>query len=126
MLYKLQSNSYKFSWLLIPLSLPFVWLIFAWRRRFGLYDHAVFVTYSIAFMTLLFLALTILGALGAPAGLLVAAAFLIPPIHLFAQVKGAYALRSLSALWRTFALILFIGSSRVLFAFALIALGAMG
>src|SRR5205085_2215779 len=42
MAYKLQSNTYKFSWLLIPLSVPFVWLLFAWRRRYGPYDHAVF------------------------------------------------------------------------------------
>ena len=32
-LYKLQSNGYKFSWLLIPLSVPFVWLLFFWTRR---------------------------------------------------------------------------------------------
>lgn len=29
MIYKLQANSYKFSWLLIPLSVPFVWLLFS-------------------------------------------------------------------------------------------------
>ena len=28
MLYKLQTSFYKFSWLLIPLSVPFVWLLF--------------------------------------------------------------------------------------------------
>ncbi len=33
MIYKLQANGYKFSWLLIPLSLPFVWLTFVWKRR---------------------------------------------------------------------------------------------
>ncbi|RYY44036.1 MAG: DUF3667 domain-containing protein, partial [Sphingomonadales bacterium] len=44
MLYKLQASSYKFSWLLIPLSLPFLWLLFAWRREFKLYDHTVFIT----------------------------------------------------------------------------------
>ena len=53
MLYKLQANGYKFSWLLIPLSIPFVWLLFPFSRRFGLYDHTVFVTYSLCFMTLL-------------------------------------------------------------------------
>ena len=45
--YKLQSNAYKFSWALIPISTPFVWLLFLHRRRyrqFGAYDHAVFVT----------------------------------------------------------------------------------
>src|SRR6478735_6443694 len=64
MAYKLQSNSYKFSWLLIPLSVPFVWLLFAWRRSFGPYDHAVFVTYSLSFMTLFYVALVLLGAIG--------------------------------------------------------------
>jgi hypothetical protein len=61
MAYKLQANSYKFSWLLIPLSVPFVWLLFAWRRRFGAYDHAVFVTYSLCFMSLLFIAVACSG-----------------------------------------------------------------
>ncbi|MEO5972026.1 MAG: DUF3667 domain-containing protein [Sphingomicrobium sp.] len=53
---KLQTNAYKFSWALIPLSLPFVWLLFLHRRRYrrdyGAYDHLVFVTYSTAFMSL--------------------------------------------------------------------------
>jgi hypothetical protein len=32
--YKLQSSAYKFAWALIPLSLPFMWLIFAGRRNY--------------------------------------------------------------------------------------------
>ena len=53
--YKLQTNAYKFSWALIPISVPFVWLLFLHRRRYRrykAYDHIVFVTYSIAFMSL--------------------------------------------------------------------------
>jgi len=125
MIYKLQSNSYKFSWLLIPLSLPFVWLIFAWKRRFGLYDHAVFVTYSIAFMTLLFMVLAIARTLGAPAGLVVPLMLFVPVAHIFAQVKGAYELRVFSALWRTFALLVFITIVALMFGLSLVALGAM-
>ena len=68
MAYKLQANSYKFSWLLIPLSVPFVWLLFAWRRRFGAYDHAVFVTYSLCFMSLLFVTIAALGQIPAVPG----------------------------------------------------------
>lgn len=30
--YKMQNNAYKFSWVLIPISAPLVWLLFAWRR----------------------------------------------------------------------------------------------
>ena len=51
--YKLKTNAYKFSWALIPISVPFVWLLFPFSRRFKLYDHTVFVTYSLCFMMLL-------------------------------------------------------------------------
>ena len=37
--YKLKTNAYKFSWALIPISVPFVWLLFPFSRRFRLYDH---------------------------------------------------------------------------------------
>lgn len=100
MLYKLQSNGYKFSWLLIPLSLPFVWLMFAWRRQFKAYDHAVFVTYSLSFMSLLFIAMSILGSIqggGGFAGLLF---MLAVPLHLYKQLRYAYGLSRFSTLWR--------------------------
>jgi hypothetical protein len=58
--YKLQANAYKFAWALIPLSLPFMWLLFPFSRRFHTYDHFVFVTYSISFMLLLFVVVRLL------------------------------------------------------------------
>ena len=106
--YKLQSNSYKFSWLLIPLSLPFVWLLFAWKRQFHLYDHAVFVTYSIAFMSLLFIALSLLAAIGVPPGILNIAGMLIPPVHIYSQLKDSYGLSRFGAVARTLVLGFFI------------------
>ncbi|MGH8239779.1 MAG: DUF3667 domain-containing protein, partial [Steroidobacteraceae bacterium] len=48
--YKLKIASYKYSWALIPLSVPLMWLLFFWRRDIHLYDHAIFITYSISFM----------------------------------------------------------------------------
>ena len=126
MAYKLQSNSYKFSWLLIPLSVPFVWLLFAWKRRFGAYDHAVFVTYSLCFMSLLFVAIATLAQVPAlPGGILVAAATIIPPVHIYKQLRGAYELRRFSALWRTMILLLFISIVLTLFANMLLVLGAL-
>ena len=100
-LYKLQTSAYKYSWALIPLSTPFVALLFLWRRRFNLYDHAIFVTYSLAFMMLLVTALTLGGALGVGAAIISLAALFVPPVHMFAQLRGAYSLRKRSALWRT-------------------------
>lgn len=98
--YKLQSSAYKYSWLLIPLSTPVVALLFLWRRRFGLYDHAIFVTYSITFMLLLVTVLTLAGAIGVGGTLIGLAACLIPPIHLYKQLRGTYALRRYQAAWR--------------------------
>ena len=125
-LYKLQSNGYKFSWLLIPLSVPFVWLLFFWTRRFHFYDHTVFVTYSLAFMTLLAVALTILGFAGVGSAILVPAALLIPPIHMFRQLRQAYSLNWASALLRTFLLVNFCAITATLFFMLLLGLGALG
>ena len=126
MAYKLQANSYKFSWLLIPLSIPFVWLIFAWRRRFGAYDHAVFVTYSLCFMTLFFVAMTVLAQLPVADGLLFFASILIPPLHIYKQLRGAYGLSRFSALWRTTILLVFIAVVLTLFLNLLLVFGALG
>ena len=120
-IYKVQSAAYKFSWALIFLSTPFVALLFLWRRRFGLYDHATFVTYSISFMSLLAIAAQLLHVAGAAA----LAALLLPvapPVHLFAQLRGAYGLSIFSALWRTAFLLVFAGFTLLLFVFGVFAL----
>ncbi|MDP4574070.1 DUF3667 domain-containing protein [Qipengyuania sp. G39] len=124
MLYKLQANSYKFSWLLIPLSVPFVWLLFFWKRRFGAYDHAIFVTYSIAFMSLLFIVISVLVKIGAPEWLYGTMIAFIPPIHIYKQLRGAYALRRRSAIWRLAVLMIFINIVALLFLQLLLLLGA--
>ena len=115
-IYKLQSSAYKYSWLLIPLSTPFVALLFLWRRRFTLYDHAIFVTYSIAFMMMVLIMLTIAGMTGMGSQWIVPLAMLVPPVHMFAQLRGAYSLGKTSAAWRTVALLTF--SFTVLIGFA--------
>jgi hypothetical protein len=124
--YKLQSSAYKFSWALIPISLPFVWLMFAWRRRFKAYDHVVFVTYSLAFMTLLMVMLSLVRPLtGSDRPGALALAFL-PPIHMYLQLKGAYALSRLGALWRTAFLLVFAGIAGMLYFILLVGLGLLG
>ncbi|MFZ9394507.1 MAG: DUF3667 domain-containing protein [Erythrobacter sp.] len=124
MLYKLQANAYKFSWLLIPLSVPFLWLMFAWKRGIRAYDHAIFVTYSIAFMSLLFTTLSVIGASGAGGGWVFTALAVIPPLHLYKQLRQAYGLSRFSALWRLGLLTLFIMVVIVLFLQILLLLGA--
>ena len=100
-LYKLQNAAYKFSWALIPISIPFVWLMFAWRRQFKVYDHAVFVTYSLCFMSLLAMIAVLLGKLPIDSGWIVGLVLLVPPIHMFRQLQGGYSLGWGNALVRT-------------------------
>ena len=103
--YKLKNTAYKYSFMLVPISLPFLWLMFFWRRGIAMYDHAVFVLYSLSFMSLLFVALMALGA--AHAGKAVALlATVAPPLHMAVQLKEAYGLGVWGTLWRTAALLI--------------------
>ncbi|HEX8527582.1 DUF3667 domain-containing protein [Allosphingosinicella sp.] len=125
--YKLQTNAYKFSWALIPISLPFLWLLFLhkrrYRERYKAFDHLVFVTYSISFMSMVLIALVLLGSIGISGGLLNVVLLAIPPIHIFRQLRGAYGLSRLSTLWRTAALVAMAMLASLLFMLLLIALG---
>lgn len=119
----IQDAASKYSWLLIPLSVPFLWLLFPFSRRYRLYDHAVFVTYSLSFMMLLVIAGGLLVAAGAPgmAGMLA----LVPPFHMYRQLRGAYQLGRFSALLRTIALVTFAFVAATLFLLAAVAIGSM-
>jgi hypothetical protein len=123
LLYKLKTNSYKWSWALIPLSVPFVWLLFPFSRRFRTYDHVVFVTYSLCVMSLLVIAASALVYAGVTG--VVPFLLLLPPIHLFLQLRGTYRLGWWGALWRTAVLLIAAVFVLSLFALLIIALGAL-
>jgi hypothetical protein len=123
LLYKMKSYAYKYSWALIPISLPFIWLLFFWRRDVGLYDHAIFSIYSLSFMSLGVVALSLLGKIGLATGFIVVAALLIPPLHMYRQLKGAYGLGRFGALWRTLALLIITTITSSLFLAFLIYMG---
>ena len=125
--YKIQTNAYKFSWALIPISVPFVWLLFLHRRRYrqyGAYDHTVFVTYSITFMSLALVAVALLTLVPGTEWLR-SAMIVIPPLHMYRQLRGAYGLGRWSAAWRTLVLLVFANVAMVLFLLLLLALGLM-
>ena len=126
MLYKLQANFYKFSWLLIPLSTPFVWLLFAWKRRFKAYDHAIFITYSLSFVSLLFVMLVLAALAGVSSGLVITALLIIPPLHMYKQLRHAYGLSRYGAVWRLAALMIFIVVVLLIFLQLLVLMGLMG
>jgi hypothetical protein len=125
-LYKLQSSAYKYSWALIPLSTPFVWLLFFWRRQFKLYDHAIFVIYSLCFMLLMVAALTALGYFGAGEPWVPLLAVFVPPLHTYRQLRGAYGSSRIGAALRTMLIMVFGIVVLTLFVMLLVAKGAMG
>lgn len=125
-LYKLQANGYKFSWLLIPISVPFVWLLFFWTRRYRMYDHTVFVTYSLAFMSLFAVALTLAGFAGLAPAWIISSAIAVPIVHMFRQLKQAYRLHWLSAALRTWLLSFACLITSTIFFVLLLGIGALG
>ncbi|MQP68066.1 DUF3667 domain-containing protein [Niveispirillum sp. SYP-B3756] len=127
LLYKLQNTAYKFSWILIPISLPFLWLLFFWRRDVVMYDHAIFALYSLSFMSLLFIVLSLLLKSNSGwASSLTNILLLAPPVHMFFHLKGTYALGVGSALWRTFALLLITAITSTLFLLFILSMGVLG
>ncbi len=122
-LYKVEQKAYKLSFLLVPLSLPFLWLLFPFRRNVNMYDHTVFALYSLSFMSLLVIvfALTMQG----PPWLtsITSMLWFAVPLHMFAQLKGTYQLGWLGALWRTFWLLIFSFLSLAIFLIGITVLG---
>jgi len=118
---KVQDAASKFSWLLIPLSVPFLWLLFAFERRYHLFDHTVFVTYSLSFMMILVIAGGLLVSLGLSS--IASMLFFLPPIHMYRQLRGAYQLGRANALFRTLLLLMFAFVTSILFLLAMLAIG---
>jgi hypothetical protein len=121
--YKLQSSAYKFSWALIPISLPFIWLLFAFRRDVGMYDHAIFATYSLSAMTLMVVVLSMVSAVGIWTPVIGFTMLFFPPWHMYRQLKQAYGLGRLGAIWRMVALIIAAYTSALIFFIFLLTMG---
>jgi len=124
--YKVQEAAAKFSFLLVPISLPFIALLFLWKRGVTLYDHVVFSLYELSFVSLLFIAI---GMLARVDSLVMVIPFLVTlgiPIHTFFHVKGAYALGWFSAIWRTFFMLIFASIALTLFLITILIVGLAG
>jgi hypothetical protein len=120
---RVQDAASKYSWLLIPFSVPFMWLLFPFRRRYNTYDHAVFVTYSLSFMMMLAIAGGLLVAVGMPG--LASLLFFVPPFHMYRHLKQSYELGRTSAVLRTMGLLMFAFIAAALFFATAAAIGAM-
>jgi hypothetical protein len=118
--------SYKYSWALIPLSVPFMWLLFFWRRDIHLYDHAIFITYSISFMMMFLILLTLASAFGVSGAIWGTALGIVPPLHLYKQMRHAYKLSRFGTLLRLFLLSIGISIVLMIFFVLLLLIGMIG
>lgn len=124
--YKFQNSAYKFAFLLVPISLPFVWLLFFWKRGLTLFDHTVFILYSLSFVSLVFIVISLMsqwGSVTQAIGPLLICGLIA---HMYFHLKGAYSLGWFSALWRTPVLLVFCAISLLIFLVAILALGFVG
>jgi len=112
-IYKVKNGAAKFAILLVPLTLPLLWLLFIRRRDVQLFDHVVFSFYSLSSMALLLILLSLLEAIGLPM-LGEVLKVLLPPVMFYMQLRGTYQLTRWGTLWRTAVLLLY----------ALLAMGA--
>ncbi|NDC59549.1 MAG: DUF3667 domain-containing protein, partial [Alphaproteobacteria bacterium] len=125
--YKIQNAAYKFSFLLVPLSLPFLTFLFLFKKDVTLYDHVVFILYSLSFMSLLLTAIAVIGGVAPSlASPLATLALVAPPLHLFFHLGGTYRLKLVSALWRTFVLCIFALICLAIFIGLIVILGLTG
>ena len=125
-LYKVQQAAYKFSFLLAPLSLPFIALLFVWKRGVTLYDHMAYALYALSFASLLFVAI-ILAAQHAWTSWLTGWLIMLGlPAHTYFHLKGAYALGWFSALWRTAFMLTFAVIIMSIFVTLIVILGLAG
>lgn len=122
---RIQEAASKYSFLLAPMSLPFIALLFLWKRGVTLYDHMAYALYGLAFAALLFSGVVLLGKIpfvSWAAGWLIFAL----PVHMYFHIGGAYALGWFSALWRTVLMLIFATVVASVFFALVIILGLVG
>jgi len=124
--YKIKVASYKYSWALIPLSVPSMWLLFFWRRDIHMYDHAIFITYSISFMMMFLILVTLASAFGISGWIWGTAIGIVPPLHLYKQLRYAYGLSRFGAWLRLFLLSIEISIVLTIFFVLLLLIGMIG
>ncbi|HZK98763.1 MAG TPA: DUF3667 domain-containing protein [Caulobacteraceae bacterium] len=102
----LESWAHRAAVIFLPISTLLLALLFIFRRRVFIFDHAIFSMHSLSFMGSLATALTLLGlvpVIDGISGLLVFAA----PVHLFAHMRGVYRTSIPGTLARMFLLLVF-------------------
>ena len=104
----LESELHSTAIVFLPLSALLLGALFAFDRRFFVFDHAIFSMHSLSFMGLLFSVLSMLSLVG-PLAPLERVFLLAAPAHLFFHLRGVYSTSVVGTLLRMG--LLFIGSA---------------
>lgn len=124
--YKIQNAAYENAFLLVPISLPLIWLLFIWRRGTTWFDHSVYILYSLSFVSLLFIGISLLTMIPGAAGVLTAPLLLASFVHSFFHLKGGYGLSWFSAAWRLPFQLVFACVGLTIYVIIIIAMGLVG
>jgi hypothetical protein len=95
----LETWAHRLAFLLMPASALILGLLFAFKRRFFIYDHLIFSMHSLSFMGLLLTAGDLLKAVGIPESV-TGWTQLAAPVHLFVHMRGVYGLGVVGTLVR--------------------------
>jgi hypothetical protein len=63
-IYKMKGSASKFALLLLPLALPVMWLLFPFSRKHLMFDHCVFILYSLSFAACAMMILSLMSLAG--------------------------------------------------------------
>jgi len=108
--------AHDFAFLMLPISALILAMLFAFRRRFVLFDHLIFSMHSLSFQGIL-----VSGWMGLRlVGLQLWPLLFFSPVHLFFHMRGVYGLGKMSTLLRM--AVLFVMSS---FALGLVMMGLL-
>lgn len=91
--------------LLLPIGAALLGMLFAFNRRFVMFDHLIFVMHSLAVQGIILSLGLALSRLWSPA---LWCLLLLCPVHLFVHLRGAYGIGTWATLWRM--AVLFVGS----------------
>lgn len=97
--YKFETLAYKLSFMAVPISVLILWLLYAWRRRFTLYQHAVVSLYGLGFLALCVAFASLFP--GPVRTLLNGVVVIAAPIHAAVHLRGAYGSGWIQTILRT-------------------------
>jgi hypothetical protein len=124
--YRIQNAAYENAFLLVPISLPLIWLLFIWRRGTTWFDHSVYILYSLSFVSLIFIFISLLAMIPGAAGALAPPLLVASCVHSYFHLKGGYGLSWFSAAWRLPFQLAFALVGLIIYLLVIVAMGLVG